>query len=103
DFGRTPLHWAVVNGHRDVVEFLLKHDFGSSSSSSRSSNSSTVDPSIRDKNNETALELAERRALCANAADRGGGGLPASLFGGIAKLLGGSGSTKNLQEKKVAP
>jgi hypothetical protein len=82
---------------------------------------------------ETALEMAERRAKCGAAAERGGAGggggggggsggggggggsgkgrgggsgggggggiVSASTFGGIAKMLGGSGATKHLKEK----
>lgn len=46
---------------------------------------------------ETALAMAERRARC-GASERADGER-ASTWGGIASLLGGSGSTKNLKEK----
>ena len=84
-FGRTPLHWAVINGHGDLVSALLA--FG-------------ADGTAKDDEGETALQMAERRALCAAGDARGGMG-PPSVWGGIAKLLGGSGSTKNLEKKGV--
>ena len=43
-------------------------------------------------------QMAERRALC-SAKDRDPG-VGASVFGGIAKLLGGSGTTKHLKPGK---
>ncbi|CAD7935279.1 unnamed protein product [Amoebophrya sp. A120] len=105
-YGRTPLHWAVTNGHRSVVEWLL------------TSFPPHVVPKmkdLKDEKDETAVQIAERRALCANrvaAATSAAGNeqkhegttkderdAPASLFGGLAKLLGGSGSTKNLTQQ----
>ncbi|EGD75650.1 hypothetical protein PTSG_07767 [Salpingoeca rosetta] len=77
-WGRTPLHWAVVNGHRTAVCALLDHG---------------ADATARDAADETPLMIAERRAQC-RAADRGG--LRPSVFGDIATLLGGSGKTVKL-------
>ncbi|EOD32628.1 hypothetical protein EMIHUDRAFT_230594 [Emiliania huxleyi CCMP1516] len=48
-WGRTPLHWAVVNGHREAIVTLV--EAGS-------------DIALRDKQHESALDLAERRATC---------------------------------------
>ena len=48
-WGRTPLHWAVISGHREAVVSLV--DAGS-------------DISLRDRQNESSLDLAERRAVC---------------------------------------
>jgi len=48
-WGRTPLHWAVINGHREAIVTLV--EAGS-------------DISLRDLQNESSLDLAERRALC---------------------------------------
>ena len=79
---RTPLHWAVVNGHRNLVVCLV--DAG-------------ANVKLRDEKNETPLEIAERRARC--GAQERGNGVRASVFGDIATLLGGSGSTKNLKNK----
>ncbi|TPX58033.1 hypothetical protein SpCBS45565_g08091 [Spizellomyces sp. 'palustris'] len=73
---RTPLHWAVVNGWRTTVAALLAWG---------------ANPKLPDKNNETCIDIAERRARC-GAAERGGG-VGASVFGDIARLLGGSGRT----------
>ncbi|KAJ3226088.1 hypothetical protein HDU81_007478 [Chytriomyces hyalinus] len=78
-WGRTPLHWAVVNGHGGCVRVLM--ELG-------------ADVKARDSAGEDALEIAERRARCGEAAR--GGGVRASVFGDIAKVLGGSGSTKNV-------
>ena len=79
-WGRTALHWASVNGHRNACKRLLELD---------------VDASIKDSNGETARDIAERRALC-SAAERPKGGRP-STWGDIASLLGGSGATKHLK------
>ncbi|KAI8844674.1 hypothetical protein BJ741DRAFT_589061 [Chytriomyces cf. hyalinus JEL632] len=78
-WGRTPLHWAVVNGCGGCVRVLM--ELG-------------ADVKARDSAGEDALEIAERRARCGEAAR--GGGVRASVFGDIAKVLGGSGSTKNV-------
>ena len=48
-WGRTPLHWAVVNGHRDAVVTLL--EAGS-------------DQGLEDLQNESPLAIAKRRAIC---------------------------------------
>ena len=48
-WGRTPLHWAVINGHREAIVTLV--EAGS-------------DIALRDKQHESALDLAERRATC---------------------------------------
>ena len=79
-WGRTALHWAAVNGHRNACKDLI--DRG-------------ADIAIRDHNGETAREIAERRALC-SAQERPKGGRP-STWGDIATLLGGSGATKHLK------
>mmetsp|Transcript_89411 Transcript_89411/g.239627 ORF Transcript_89411/g.239627 Transcript_89411/m.239627 type:complete len:815 (+) Transcript_89411:30-2474(+) len=76
---RTPLHWAVINGHLTCVRHLLRA--GSS-------------PKLRDKAGETPLDMAERRARC-DAKERQGE--RASIWGGISAVLGGSGTTKALK------
>ena len=81
-WGRSALHWAAINGHGSEVLWLLEQG---------------CDPSIKDFAGETALEMAERRARC-GAKDRNNGER-ASTFGSIAKILGGSGSTKSLKSK----
>ena len=81
-WGRTALHWAALNGHGVQVQWLLDHG---------------ADDGGKDLAGETALEMAERRARC-GAKDRNNGER-ASTFGGIAKMLGGSGGTKNLKAK----
>ena len=48
-WGRTALHWAVINGTRETIVTLV--EAGS-------------DISLRDLQNESSLDLAERRALC---------------------------------------
>ncbi|KAJ3011205.1 hypothetical protein HKX48_006970 [Thoreauomyces humboldtii] len=78
-WGRTCLHWAVVNGHRNAVATLLEHG---------------ADARVADDAGETCLEIAERRARC--GAQERGAGIGASVFGDIAKLLGGSGATKSV-------
>ncbi|CAE7945229.1 caiap [Symbiodinium sp. KB8] len=75
-WGRSALHWAVVNGHRSVVLKLLE---------------AGADRNLRDAAGETPLLIAERRAQC-RAQDRPGD-MGASVFGDIATLLGGSAST----------
>ncbi|KAI9315782.1 hypothetical protein DFJ73DRAFT_384404 [Zopfochytrium polystomum] len=81
-YGRTPLHWAVVNGHLGCVKVLVE--------------AGTGDVGAFDKAGETAREMAERRARC-GAAERGAG-RPASVFGAIAALVGGSGGTASLKK-----
>ncbi|KAI8616275.1 hypothetical protein BC830DRAFT_1118582 [Chytriomyces sp. MP71] len=78
-WGRTGLHWAVVNGHGDAVKVLIRLG---------------ADVRVKDAAGEDAVDIAERRARCGEAAR--GGGVRASVFGDIAKVLGGSGSTKNV-------
>jgi hypothetical protein len=75
---RTPLHWASLNGFPAVVMELLSFP--------------GVDTSLTDLDQETALDIAERRARC-GAAEREGAGRP-STWSGIAKILGGSGTTE---------
>jgi hypothetical protein len=48
-WGRTPLHWAVTNGHRAAVVALM----GAGS-----------DAWLKDSNGESAMDLAEKRAEC---------------------------------------
>jgi hypothetical protein len=83
-WGRTALHWASVNGHRNMCKVLLD---------------SGVDANIKDGYGETARDIAERRALC-SAQERPKGGRP-STWGDIANLLGGSGTTKHLKKALV--
>lgn len=80
-WGRTPLHWAVTNGHRTVVVVLLAA-------------SAAVDAC--DAQGETPLAVAERRAQC-RANDRPHGLRP-SHFGDIATLLGGNAKTVRLKD-----
>ena len=84
-WGRTPLHWAAVNGHRAACVALL--DAGASASA--------VDDA-----GETPTAAAERRALC-SARERPDGAR-ASTWGDIATLLGGSGRTKHLKAQLAA-
>ncbi|KAJ1560114.1 hypothetical protein HK405_008179 [Cladochytrium tenue] len=91
-WGRTPLHWAAANGRRDAVAVLLEASGGDRGALL----------GARDAAGETAREIAERRARCGvqrPAAGAGGGGerLPASVFGDIARLLGGSGTTASVR------
>ena len=46
-WGRTPLHWAVTNGHPTTVQVLLEY---------------SADPAAKDDLDETPLQVAERRA-----------------------------------------
>ena len=80
-WGRTPLHWAVVNGHSSIVKLLL--ELGAS-------------PAVRDVAGETPLEIAERRAQC--GAQERPNGTRASTWGGIARVLGGAGTTERGRE-----
>lgn len=84
-WGRTPLHWAAVNGHRAACVALL--DAGASASAV-------------DNAGETPTAAAERRALC-SARERPDGAR-ASTWGDIATLLGGSGRTKHLKAQLAA-
>lgn len=83
-WGRTPLHWAVTNGHVTTVAELLR---------------SGAKQDTCDNAGETPLAVAERRAQC-RATDRGG--LQPSVFGAIASLLGGSGKTVKLSKTVLA-
>lgn len=84
-WGRAPLHWAAVNGHRGAAAAL----------SARGASASAKDDA-----GETPVDAAERRALCASR-DRPDGAR-ASTWGDIATLLGGSGATKHLRKNKNA-
>ena len=83
-WGRIPLHWASVNGHRGAVTALLAH--GASQLLG-----------VRDNAGETAVDAAERRALC--SAKERPDGARSSVWGDIATVLGGSGTTKHLKQK----
>jgi len=84
-WGRTPLHWAVVNGHSDTVKLLV--ELGASKAE-------------RDSAGETPLEIAERRAQC--GAQERPNGARASTWGGIARSLGGAGTTQRGRELRGA-
>lgn len=83
-WGRTSLHWAAVNGHGEAVRALM--EMGS-------------DPTLPDLEGETPRDIAERRARC-GASERGDG-VRSSVFGDIAKTLGGSGTTKSVGRFKT--
>ena len=55
-WGRTALHWAAINGNREAVVTLV--EAGS-------------DISLRDLQNESSIDLAERRAVCHDVAATG--------------------------------
>eukprot|EP00958_Prasinococcus_capsulatus_P016557 scaffold1834_cov331-Prasinococcus_capsulatus_cf.AAC.3 len=74
---RTPLHWAAVNGHQGVVSALLE---------------AGADALAQDATGETPRAMAERRAQCSNRERPDGA--RASVWGGIATLLGGSAQTQ---------
>eukprot|EP00899_Mesostigma_viride_P024170 jgi/Mesvir1/4938/Mv04563-RA.1 len=80
-WGRTALHWGVVNGHAATVGALLR---------------AGASAKVVDDAGETPVAIAERRALCSAAGDRPNG-VAASMFGSIAKMLGGSGTTAHLK------
>lgn len=80
-FGRTPLHWAVDNGHALTAQILV-------------ANGSRCN--VADNADETPLAVARRRARC-GAQDRPLGAR-ASVYGAIATSLGGSGATRSLKE-----
>jgi ankyrin repeat protein len=82
-FGRTPLHWATINGHRTVVQHLAT-----------SYQAESLIEAV-DNDGETAVMMAMRRARC-GAEERGGRG-GATVWGDIAGLLGGGGSTKEVR------
>ena len=90
---RTPLHWAAMNGHADLVSMLCSQDV-SGIDSIWPANTMVA---MKDAAGETAVQMAERRAVCA-AADARPEGMRQSVFGSIAKILGGSGGTQNLKK-----
>lgn len=73
-FGATALHWAALKGYADVAEFLLR---------------SGADPSARNRDGETPLDVAERggrtgvaSVLRQSGATMGGGGA-AAIFSAV--------------------
>ena len=86
-WGRTPLHWAAVNGHRGCCAYLF----------CECESAGTMSAKVRDGAGETPLDAAERRALCSAAARPDGA--RSSVWGDIATLLGGAGTTKHLKAK----
>ena len=54
---------------------------------------------MKDDRGERPVDCAERRALC--SAKERPDGARSSVWGDIAKLLGGSGTTKHLKSNKV--
>lgn len=90
-WGRTPLHWAAVNGHPSVVRALIAH-----SGPGGGDGGLPAAAGARDAAGETPRDAAERRAQCGAAAGR------ASVWGGIAAMLGGAGTTKRGRELKAA-
>ncbi|KAJ3211805.1 hypothetical protein HDU67_004278 [Dinochytrium kinnereticum] len=76
---RTPLLWAAMNGHRGCVKVLMENG---------------ADVSARDCEGEDAVLIAERLARC-GAGERGGG-VRSSVFGDIARIVGGRGTTKSV-------
>ncbi|KAG8469179.1 hypothetical protein KFE25_007697 [Diacronema lutheri] len=83
-WGRTALHWAALNGHAHAAEWLL---------------AAGADRAAVDAAGESALQMAERRALC-SAAERAGAGPPAR-WSAVAKALGGAGTTRALRTSKA--
>ncbi|KAJ3113128.1 hypothetical protein HDU96_003763 [Phlyctochytrium bullatum] len=79
--GRTPLLWAAMNGHRGAVKELV--DLG-------------ADTGARSAAGEDAVMIAERLARC--GAQERGAGVRSSVFGDIARLVGGRGTTKNVSK-----
>ena len=90
-YGRTPLHWCVINAHAALVGLLVAADADGGAWPAGAM------LAARDSQGETAVEMAERRAVCAAAGMRPDG-VAVSVFGSIAKVLGGSGGTKNLKK-----
>jgi acyl-CoA synthetase (AMP-forming)/AMP-acid ligase II/ankyrin repeat protein len=84
-WGRTALHWGSINGHRAVCAFLSTIEEGPQTCT------------MKDNRGERPVDCAERRALC--SAKERPNGARSSVWGDIAKILGGSGSTKNLKKK----
>jgi acyl-coenzyme A synthetase/AMP-(fatty) acid ligase len=82
-WGRTALHWAVVNGHLPAAEFLVR-ELGLDGSRPA------------DHAGETPLAVAHRRALC-SATDRPDGE-GAATFSSMLRLFGMSGRTIDLRK-----